>query len=60
MSTNDYTLGARPRDIEAFLESYPWIQKTDQGNYPSANCLFYLNRLRCQPDNLLIEEIHSQ
>ncbi|KAF8555722.1 hypothetical protein OG21DRAFT_1507350 [Imleria badia] len=58
MSTNDYR--ARPRDIGAFLANYPGLPKSDQANDPSANYLFYLNRLRCQPDNLLIEEIHSK
>ncbi|KAF8442959.1 opioid growth factor receptor conserved region-domain-containing protein [Boletus edulis BED1] len=58
MSTDDYRVP--PRDIAAFLTNYPSIPKSDHVNDPSANYLFYLNRLRCQPDNLLIEEIHSE
>jgi len=58
MSTNDYR--AHPRDIGAFLANYPGIQISDPENDPPVNYLFYLNQLRCQPDNLLIKEIHSK
>ncbi|KAH0832025.1 hypothetical protein J3R83DRAFT_12930 [Lanmaoa asiatica] len=58
MSTNDY--GVYSRDIGAFLANYPRIPKSDPEHDPSANYMFYLNQLRCQPDNLLVEEIHSK
>ncbi|KAG8214560.1 opioid growth factor receptor conserved region-domain-containing protein [Butyriboletus roseoflavus] len=58
MSTNDYR--TCPRDIRAFLANYPGIPESDPKNDPSTNSLFYLNQLRSQPDNLLIEEIHSK
>lgn len=58
MSTNDHK--ARPRDIGAFLANYPGIPRSDPKKDPSVNCLFYLNQLRCQPDNLLIEEMLSK
>jgi hypothetical protein len=43
-----------PRDIRAFLARYPG-QEDDPG--ASDNLLFYQNRLRCEPDYLLISEI---
>ncbi|KAG9315819.1 opioid growth factor receptor conserved region-domain-containing protein [Chiua virens] len=59
MSTND-SRASRPQDITAFLANYPRISKSDSKKDPSVNYLFYLNRLRCQPDNLLIDDIHSK
>jgi hypothetical protein len=43
--------------IQQFLDGYP-----DEGDDPSlsANLLFYSDRLRCQPDELKITEIHQQ
>lgn len=43
--------------IQQFLDGYP-----DQGDDTSLsiNLLFYSDRLRCQPDNLKITEIHQQ
>ncbi|KDQ62508.1 hypothetical protein JAAARDRAFT_170933 [Jaapia argillacea MUCL 33604] len=46
-----------PRDVHEFLDGYP-----SQGDDPtsSANLAFYSNKRRCQPDNLLIDEIHER
>ncbi|KZT09395.1 uncharacterized protein LAESUDRAFT_723156 [Laetiporus sulphureus 93-53] len=46
-----------PRDVREFLDDYPGT--TDDGSL-DANLRFYSNKLRCRPDNLLIEEIHEQ
>ncbi|KAI0916913.1 hypothetical protein AcW2_007178 [Taiwanofungus camphoratus] len=46
-----------PRDIRDFLDGYP--NSTDRPLL-KANLLFYQNKLRCRPDNLLIDEIHEQ
>jgi hypothetical protein len=46
-----------PRDIRAFLSHYHGQTDDPQA---SDNLLFYQNRLRCQPDNLLISEIHQR
>ncbi|KAG1906625.1 opioid growth factor receptor conserved region-domain-containing protein [Suillus fuscotomentosus] len=45
-----------PRDIRAFLSHYHG--QTDDSQALD-NLLFYQNRLRCQPDDLLISEIHQ-
>ncbi|KAG1820701.1 hypothetical protein EV424DRAFT_1402010 [Suillus variegatus] len=45
-----------PRDIRAFLSHYHGQTDDSQA---SDNLLFYQNRLRCQPDDLLISEIHQ-
>ncbi|KAG2364441.1 opioid growth factor receptor conserved region-domain-containing protein [Suillus spraguei] len=45
-----------PRDIRAFLSHYHGQTDDPQA---SDNLLFYQNRLRCQPDDLLISEIHQ-
>ncbi|KAG1745939.1 opioid growth factor receptor conserved region-domain-containing protein [Suillus paluster] len=45
-----------PRDIRAFLSHYHGQADDAQA---SDNLLFYQNRLRCQPDDLLISEIHE-
>jgi hypothetical protein len=46
-----------PRDIQDFLDGYPRVK--DDANL-SANLDFYSNNLRCQPDNLLVVEIHDR
>ncbi|KAG0701393.1 opioid growth factor receptor conserved region-domain-containing protein [Suillus ampliporus] len=45
-----------PRDIRAFLSHYHGQTDDPQA---SDNLLFYQNRLRCQPDDLLISEVHQ-
>ncbi|KAF7314349.1 OGFr-N domain-containing protein [Mycena kentingensis (nom. inval.)] len=46
-----------PGDVLEFLRGYP-----RGGNSPNskANAEFYSNTHRCQPDNLLVEEIHTR
>lgn len=46
-----------PRDILQFLQRYPDVEDdpTDQRNLQ-----FYKNQTRCQPDELLIDEIHER
>jgi len=46
-----------PRDIQEFLDDYP--DNTDDAS-SSANLLFYSNKRRCRPDNLLVDELHEQ
>ncbi|KAJ3932516.1 MAG: opioid growth factor receptor conserved region-domain-containing protein [Lentinula lateritia] len=46
-----------PSDIQEFLESYP--NGSDDRSL-SDNLQFYSNRLRCRPDNLLVEQIHER
>lgn len=46
-----------PRDIRAFLENYPGDNSDDE--LASANLEFYRNRRKCQPDNVLVSEIHE-
>ncbi|ESK95740.1 opioid growth factor receptor-like 1-like [Moniliophthora roreri MCA 2997] len=46
-----------PRDVQEFLYRYP---NGGDDRSQSANLKFYTNKLRCRPDNLLIEEIHDQ
>ena len=46
-----------PRDVQEFLDNYPG-QKDDSGS--THNVEFYQNKRRCQPDRLLIDEIHEQ
>jgi hypothetical protein len=43
--------------VQQFLDGYP-----DEGDDTSlsANLLFYSDRLRCQPDDLKITEIHEE
>ncbi|EPQ54589.1 opioid growth factor receptor [Gloeophyllum trabeum ATCC 11539] len=48
---------ALPRDIVEFLDSYPGEEDDISLN---ANLEFYSNRLRCRPDNLLIDELHER
>jgi hypothetical protein len=45
-----------PRDVKEFLDGYP-----RGGNDPSQrrNLRFYSNEERCQPDNLLIDDLHE-
>ncbi|KAH7885291.1 opioid growth factor receptor conserved region-domain-containing protein [Phlebopus sp. FC_14] len=49
-----------PRDIQAFLANYRnnVVGTTPPG--PSTNHLFYLNKRRCKPDHLFIDEIHAR
>ncbi|KII90568.1 hypothetical protein PLICRDRAFT_39145 [Plicaturopsis crispa FD-325 SS-3] len=46
-----------PRDVKAFLDNYP---ENQDESFLSANFEFYSNKLRCRPDNCLIEEIHDK
>ncbi|KAI0632400.1 opioid growth factor receptor conserved domain-containing protein [Trametes polyzona] len=46
-----------PKDIKDFLDGYPRIPDNPNLN---ANLEFYLNKRRCKPDNLLIDELHEQ
>ena len=46
-----------PSDIQEFLDLYPHVEDDQTLN---ANHKFYLNNLRCQPDNRTIEEIHER
>ncbi|OBZ68903.1 Opioid growth factor receptor-like protein 1 [Grifola frondosa] len=46
-----------PIDVREFLDGYPDNQ--DEGSL-SNNLRFYSNRLRCRPDNLLIDDLHRQ
>ncbi|KAG6850749.1 hypothetical protein H0H93_009372 [Arthromyces matolae] len=46
-----------PHDVTEFLENYP---DNDDDEQKSANFEFYSNIRHCQPDNLLIDEIHEQ
>lgn len=49
-----------PRDVRAFLSGYRGLASTPQQTQTSDNLEFYKNRLRCQPDGLLVEEIFDQ
>ncbi|KAI6114427.1 opioid growth factor receptor conserved region-domain-containing protein [Pisolithus sp. B1] len=49
-----------PRDIRAFLSGYRGLASSPQQTESSDNLDFYRNRLRCQPDGLLVEEILDQ
>ncbi|KAL0961320.1 hypothetical protein HGRIS_006278 [Hohenbuehelia grisea] len=46
-----------PRDVQDFLDGYPG--QADKPNQ-SANFEFYSNLRRCQPDSLLIDELHDE
>ncbi|KAJ7211991.1 opioid growth factor receptor conserved region-domain-containing protein [Mycena pura] len=46
-----------PADVQEFLINYP---RNGDDRRLSANLGFYTNTNRCQPDNLLIEEVHEQ
>jgi len=46
-----------PRDIQQFLHQYPDVE---DDTTLSANLDFYSNKRRCQPDNLLIDQIHQR
>ncbi|KAI0647788.1 opioid growth factor receptor conserved region-domain-containing protein [Trametes meyenii] len=46
-----------PGDIREFLEGYPRVPDDPRLN---ANLEFYSNKRRCQPDNLLIDDLHEQ
>ncbi|KAJ7695943.1 opioid growth factor receptor conserved region-domain-containing protein [Mycena rosella] len=46
-----------PRDVQEFLDGYP---RNGDDKKLTANRDFYLNKLPCSPDNLLVEEIHEQ
>ncbi|EGN98337.1 hypothetical protein SERLA73DRAFT_183289 [Serpula lacrymans var. lacrymans S7.3] len=46
-----------PRDVQEFLNGYP---RARDDSKLLANHKFYSNQLRCQPSDLLIEEIHDQ
>jgi hypothetical protein len=55
-----------PHDVQAFLDGYPEdsdsesAHDTDTALSESLNLEFYTGARRCQPDNLLIDEIHNQ
>ncbi|KAI0357467.1 hypothetical protein OH77DRAFT_1398792 [Trametes cingulata] len=46
-----------PHDIREFLEGYPDREDNPRLN---ANAEFYANKRRCNPDNMLIDELHQQ
>ncbi|RDB17997.1 Opioid growth factor receptor-like protein 1 [Hypsizygus marmoreus] len=46
-----------PRDVREFLDGYP---NNEDDASSSANLGFYSNKLRCRPDNRLIDEIHEE
>jgi hypothetical protein len=48
---------AIPRDVQAFLDDYP-----GQRDDPSlrANLEFYTGTRRCEPDGLLIDDLHQR
>ena len=46
-----------PRDVRDFLDDYPDIDSDDEP--ARANLEFYSNKRRCQPDNVLVNEIHK-
>jgi len=46
-----------PRDIKLFLDGYPGYSGDPNA---TDNLDFYSNKLRCQPDDLLIDEIHEK
>lgn len=48
---------AIPSDVKMFLDDYPGNRDDTS---LSANLEFYSNRRRCQPDNVLIREIHER
>ena len=47
-----------PRDIRAFLENYSENDEDDKSI--RANLEFYSNKRRCQPDGVLVNEIHER
>ncbi|CAG8623386.1 5252_t:CDS:2, partial [Acaulospora colombiana] len=51
------TIMSIPRDVQEFLDQYP--KNTDTPSYRK-NLEFYSNQRRCQPDDLLIEELLEQ
>ena len=46
-----------PRDVQEFLDGYPDLCDDRR---QSINVSFYLDKLQCQPDNMLISEIHKE
>ncbi|KAG8986094.1 hypothetical protein FRB90_004230, partial [Tulasnella sp. 427] len=55
-------LSRRPaRDIDTFLAGYPDLPSAEQENKSwSRNLRFYMNQERCEPDEMLIDEIHEE
>ncbi|KIY72009.1 hypothetical protein CYLTODRAFT_389511 [Cylindrobasidium torrendii FP15055 ss-10] len=47
-----------PRDVLEFLQGYPNESSNDSSL--TANLLFYQNKARCRPDNLLIDTLHDR
>jgi hypothetical protein len=46
-----------PRDILQFLQGYP---DDEDDSTEARNLQFYKNQRRCQPDELLVDEIHER
>lgn len=46
-----------PADVREFLEGYPRVPDEPSLN---ANYEYYSNTRRCQPDNILIDQMHEQ
>ena len=57
LRSNSRTMASIPADVQEFLINYP---RNGDDRRLSANLGFYTNTHRCQPDNLLIEEVHEQ
>ncbi|KAI0755220.1 opioid growth factor receptor conserved region-domain-containing protein [Daedaleopsis nitida] len=51
------TTASLPGDVREFLEGYPRIDDEPDLN---ANLEFYKNTRRCQPDDLLIDQLHER
>lgn len=46
-----------PRDVQEFLLGYP---NREDDPSQTRNLQFYSNQERCQPDELLIDDLHAQ
>ncbi len=46
-----------PHDVRVFLAGYPDV---DDDPTQNKNLEFYSNKRRCQPDGVLIDEIHEE
>ena len=46
-----------PHDVRMFLNGYPGLEDNPRQNM---NLQFYSNKRRCQPDNMLLSEIHEE
>lgn len=51
-----FTAMSLPKDIIDFLHGYP---DQEDDSLLTTNVRFYRNELRCRPDNLLIDDLHT-